>query len=330
MSPAPDFVLAKAAERLPGPGALPGGSRYEPKWDGFRAAVDTRGQRVVIWSRSGADLTARFPDVAAAAAEQVPPGFLLDGELVAFDGDRLDFSALQRRMVTAHARAGEVARAQPASFVAFDLLAVAGQDTTAVPWSGRRKLLEELAGSWAPPMQLTPATADPVQAREWMDTLAPAGIEGVVVKGAAQPYLGGQRAWVKVKHRASLDVVAGAVIGPLTHPRQVVAGLVLDGELRIVGRTAQLAAPAARALGGLLAGPAGDHPWPVEVSSRYFDRFGAHSPTRLTLVTPVVVEVMADVAWSGTSFRHALRYLRPRPDIDPQRVTPPERLSREP
>src|SRR5690606_40837875 len=113
--------------------------------------------------------------------------------------------------------------------------------------------------------------------------------------------------WVKVKHRATLEVVAGAVIGPMRQPRQVVAGLVLDGELRIVGRTAQLAAPAARALGGLLAGPAGDHPWPVEVSSRYFDRFGAHSPTRLTLVTPVVVEVLADTAWSGRSFRHALQ-----------------------
>lgn len=324
MSPAPDFVLAKAAERLPGPGALPGGSRYEPKWDGFRAAVDTRGQRVVIWSRSGADLTARFPDVAAAAAEQVPPGFLLDGELVAFDGDRLDFSALQRRMVTAHARAGEVARAQPASFVAFDLLAVAGQDTTEVPWMGRRQLLSELAGGWAPPMQLSPATTDPEEARGWAGAMRPAGVEGIVAKGAGQPYAGGQRLWVKVKDRRTVDVIAGAVIGPIERPRQVVAGLVLDGQLRIVGRTGQLTAHANRALGGLLEAAGPGHPWPAEVSSGALDQFSPRSPARLTLIAPIVVEVLADTAWSGRSFRHALRYVRARSDLEPGEVAPPE------
>src|SRR3954451_16579909 len=82
-------VLAKAEDAIPGPDRLPGGCVYEPKWDGFRMVV-VAGEPVRLWSRQGVDLTERFPDVADAAA-CVPAGTVIDGEVVAWRGDRLDF-----------------------------------------------------------------------------------------------------------------------------------------------------------------------------------------------------------------------------------------------
>jgi ATP-dependent DNA ligase len=70
--------LARAVERPPGEHGMPGDSRYELKWDGFRAAIVRRGDSARIWSRQRKDLTAQFPDIAAAAAK-LPDGVVLDG-----------------------------------------------------------------------------------------------------------------------------------------------------------------------------------------------------------------------------------------------------------
>jgi ATP-dependent DNA ligase len=174
-------------------------------------------------------------------------------------------------------------------------------------------------------LNLSPATYDVDEATQWFEAYAVAGVEGLVVKGAAQPYPGGERAWLKVKHRHTLDVVCAAVIGPRSAPQQVVAGLPLDGELRIVGRTGPLSPGARRALVPWLAPPAGPHPWPQTVSPGAFGRFNANrtDPVELTLVEPLVVEVSADVAWSGTSFRHALRLIRVRPELHPMEISAP-------
>ena len=74
-----DLELAKALDDIPGENALPGGSRYEPKWDGFRASIVRSAGTARIWSRQRKDLTARFPDIAVAAVEQLPDGVVLDG-----------------------------------------------------------------------------------------------------------------------------------------------------------------------------------------------------------------------------------------------------------
>lgn len=84
--------------------------------------------------------------------------------------------------------AAALASEQPASLVLFDVFAVAGRDR---PFDGRRALLEDLAAGWRPPLNLSPITDNPKVAAEWFDDLAVAGVEGLVVKGGAQPYLGG-------------------------------------------------------------------------------------------------------------------------------------------
>ena len=321
------LALARPVEQLPGPGALPGGCLYEPKWDGFRVAVHITGDDVRLVSRNGKDLTAVFPDLASAAESQVPPGYVLDGEAVVFSGDRLDFDALQRRLVAGRRGIGALVREKPASLAVFDLLCLDGQNTRGLVLRDRRSLLEELARGWKAPLNLSPVTADPDTAARWLRDLPATGVEGLVIKGAGQVYEGGRRQWLKLRHRDTVEVVCGAVTGSLDHPGEIVAGLVIDGELRIVGRTAPLKPAAARSLAASLV-PAGDgHPWPERIKSAAMDRFnGGAEPTRIVRVEPLVVEVSADTSFTGSSFRHALRFVRTRPDMDPADVGLPAPL----
>lgn len=183
-----------------------------------------------------------FPDLLEAAAAQIPPGCVLDGEAVVWAGDELDFDALQRRLVTSKATLPGLIQERPASFAAFDMLAVAGHDIRGLDLAERRELLEQLAADWEPPLNLSPVTRDRDEALRWFEELHHAGLEGLVVKGAGQSYQGAFRQWIRVKRRESVDVVCGAVIGPIDKPQCIVVGLPVEGRLRIVGRSAPLAA----------------------------------------------------------------------------------------
>lgn len=98
-----------------------------------------------------------------------------------WSGDRLDFDALQRRLVASRAGLNALVREQPASFVAFDLLAVAGHDIRDTPLQRRRELLEQLSAGWEPPLNLSPSTHDRTQALTWFEELHHAGLEGLVI-----------------------------------------------------------------------------------------------------------------------------------------------------
>jgi ATP-dependent DNA ligase len=100
--------------------------------------------------------------------------------------------------------------------VAFDVLAVAGHDARDLPLAQRRALLEELANGWEPPLSLSPTTTDRSAAEKWFEELPHTGIEGLVIKNLNQPYKPGVRSWLKLKHRETVEVVCGAVIGPIT------------------------------------------------------------------------------------------------------------------
>lgn len=320
-------ALAKAVEAIPGLGSLPGGCVYEPKWDGFRALIMAGDGGVTLWSKQGKDLSRYFPDLVAAADKQIPAGFIIDGEAVCWSKKRLDFEHLQRRLITSARRLPALIWEYPASYAAFDVLAVAGQDIRMLPFRDRRTLLEELAATWAPPLNLSPVTRDPEQAATWFTGLTEAGIEGLVIKGDGQLYEGGKRLWLKVKHRDSIDVVCGAVLGSVARPAALVVGLPLGRKLGIVGATSQLPAAKSLALAKVLRPAGPGHPWPSEIPRGYLERFAKdRKPVQLTLVEPFVVEVAADVAWSGWAFRHPVRFLRLRPEVDPDEVELPERL----
>lgn len=281
---------------------------------------------VTLWSRQGKELSRIFPELCAAVRSQVPPGVVMDGEAVIWNGDRLDFEALQRRMVSSRAALPALVHKLPASFAAFDVLAVAGQDIRGVSFTGRRQLLEELARHWAAPLNLSPTTTDMELAKTWLKDLPATGVEGLIFKGGSQPY-DGSRSWLKLKTKNTFDAVCAAVIGPITQPQAIIAGLPVDGQLRIVGRSTVLSTRVGRELGRQLRPAQPGHPWPEEIPETSLNRFSKDKgPVRLTLVEPMAVEVAADVAWSGRSFRHPLAFIRARPELDPERVELPQHL----
>jgi ATP-dependent DNA ligase len=313
--------LSKPVRTIPPADALPGGCLYEPKWDGYRLVVVRSGTSTRLWSKQGRDLTDRFPDIAAAAVAQLPAGSVVDGEVVVWNGSRLDFGLLQRRMATAPSRMAALVAAAPASYVAFDVLAVGGTDLRGRTLRHRRERLETLAERWAPPLELSPATTDVDQARAWFTDYRSAGVEGLVVKGVATRYAPGRRDWLKVKSWESTEVVAGGVIGPIERPSQLVAGLYRDGELVVVGRTSPLAPRQAEELAAVLTPAGRDHPWPDRIGTGRFG--GGRLSVPLTKVAPtVVVEVSADAALQAGVFRHPMRYVRVRPDLRSEDVPP--------
>ena len=264
-------MLAKAQDTIPGPDAMPGGTVWELKFDGYRAVLRVTNRGAELWSRNGSDLSRIFPELIEAAEADLPAGSIADGEAVVWVDGRLSFDHLQQRMVAGAAGVARLARQHPASYVAFDLLAAAGQDLRPLPWRDRRAALEAI-GSWQPPLQLSPYTTDPQMAAEWFrDYPGATGVEGLVAKGAGSPYRPGSRGWIKIKSRETMDGVIGAVIGSLDHPEALVVGrYTTTGVLTILGRTGPITSVQAKAVAAAITAPASGHPWPAEISSGHF------------------------------------------------------------
>ncbi len=313
------LMLAKSARDVPGHAALPGGGAWEWKYDGYRLCVQappTGG--VALWSRNGTNLSETFPDLLEAAQDQIPGGVVLDGEAVVLVDGGLSFDHLQQRMVSRRATVAALARQHPASYVAFDVLAVAGHDVRPLPWRDRRALLDELGAGLVAPLQLSPYTTDHQTALRWLAEL-PRGVEGVVAKGQATPYRPGQRGWLKTRAYETTDAIVGAVIGPVSHPEAIIAGrYTTDGQLRIVGRSTPLTERQAQQLAAVLeVVPAAQHPWPREIGSGHF----GGGPVAITHVNPVlVVEIAADTALQAGRQRHPVRLMRLRSDMSPMDV----------
>ena len=311
-------VVAMTARPVPGLPDEDRGDRYcfEPKLDGWRClAFHQVSGRVELQSRQQRSLTASFPEIVAAVAGQVPAGTVLDGELVMYRGGRCDFAALQQHM-TSRARSG------PVTFVAFDLLAVAGRDLRGLPYRTRRKRLRRLLAQASAPLALMPATRELAGARAWMRDHTEAGVEGVVVKHREHGYRPRRRSWWKVRTRTTADAVVGGVIGSLNAPETLLLGLPDgDGRLRVAGRTSALTLPARRELGALLVGPQRAHPWPERIPASRFGQFTAQ-PIDYTPTEPlVVVEVDADTCFEYERWRHVTTFLRVRGDLQPADVT---------
>lgn len=314
-----DPMLARHVTSLPEPGALRGGCVYEPKFDGYRAMlfVDDDGCRVQ--SRRGHDITDAFQDVADVATAQLPAGLVLDGELVVWVGGGLDFGELQRRVGHGSNRR---LKQRPASFVAFDLLAAAGNDVRGAALSVRRQLLETVLEDAPAAVQLCPQTADRDEAQQWMAEYlaADVGIEGLVVKGQSTTYRGGAREWLKFRLRDTVEVVVGAVSGSLEMPGHLVLGLPgADGALRFAGTTSELTARQSAEVAPLLRGAGAIHDWlpdPDDVS-----RWGAKDKRAIVpVVASLVVEVSTDSTVQDGRWRHPTSFVRARPDLSPAEV----------
>jgi ATP-dependent DNA ligase len=323
-------MLARSASELP-----LGGYLYEPKWDGFRCIVFRDGGEVELGSRNGKPLTRYFPEIVEAVRREMPPRCVVDGELVVAGPDGLDFDLLSQRIHPAGSRVELLSRDVPARFVAFDVVAEGDRDLSGEPFAQRREQLEQMLGSAAPPVHLTPVTADVELARYWFDRFEGAGLDGVVAKGVDLRYLPDQRAMVKVKHERTGEFVVGGFRW-YSADRSVVGSLMLGlydgGDLHHVGVIGSFPAARRRALVAELEPyrrPAG-HPW-----ARWSDFLaadGGRSPgaasrwnaTKDLSFEPLRPDLVVEAAFEhlqGRRLRHTARFRRWRPDRDPASCT---------
>jgi ATP-dependent DNA ligase len=312
MDPPIEPMLAKVALEVPSGGPW----LYEPKWDGFRALAFRKGRGAFIQSRDLNPLDRYFPELHALFAETLPAGCVLDGEIVIAGPHGLDFDALQMRLHPAASRIEKLARETPASFVAFDVLAVRGRSVMARPQAARREILEQLLAGARAPLHLTPMTRDRALAVDWLARFEGAGLDGVVAKHGEFPYRPGERAMIKVKHVRTADCV---VTGLRRHKSgaDAVGSLQLalhDGKhLHPVGVVSAFSMEARRRLARELA--------PLLTKGRIEgkpSRWSAGRDASWEALRPVrVCEVKYDHL-QGDRFRHPAQFLRWRPDKAPR------------
>jgi ATP-dependent DNA ligase len=191
---------------------IPPGQIYEPKWDGFRSIIFRDGAEVEIGSRNEKPMTRYFPEVVEAILANFPDRAVIDGEIIVADTERntLDFEALQQRIHPAASRVKMLAEQTPASFVAFDLLAIGDLDLTGRPFAERRAMLVDTLKGAKPPVYTTPATEDLETARRWFAEFEGAGLDGLIAKSKDVLYEPDKRVMTKIKHKRTADcVVAG-------------------------------------------------------------------------------------------------------------------------
>src|SRR5688572_31778900 len=156
-------MLSRAADRLPaGEGWM-----FEPKWDGFRTLVFRDGDEIVLQSRDEKPMNRYFPELVAPLAAALPERCVVDGEIVIVGEHGLDFEALLLRIHPAASRVKLLAEQMPASFVAWDLLAIGDEDLREAPLETRRARLEAVLANAARPVHLSPATRDRALAEDW-------------------------------------------------------------------------------------------------------------------------------------------------------------------
>lgn len=333
-------MLAKAAVSVP-----VGDFLYEPKWDGYRCIVFRDGPQLELGSRGGKSLNRYFPELIEALAEALPQRCVLDGEIVVVAGGRLDFDRLADRIHPAESRVRLLAERTPASFVAFDVLALDDADLAGRPFAERRTALTgllttrsaalgEQAAAHGRQVRVTRATDDARVARRWFERFEGARLDGVVAKALGGRYTPGERTMVKVKHERTADVV---VAGYRLHKSGPVVGSLMlglygaDGVLNYVGGASAFTMARRRQLvdelAPLLLREGEAHPWLGAADDEEHRRPGAQhrwnagKDTSFVALRPeLVCEVRYDQL-QADRFRHNGQFVRWRPDREPDSCT---------
>jgi ATP-dependent DNA ligase len=328
-------MLAKAVPEIPDLG------HTEPKWDGFRTIVFRDGDDVVLGSRNEKPMTRYFPELVESIRASTPERCVLDGEIVIVSGDRLDFDALQQRIHPAESRVRLLAGQTPASFVAFDVLALGDEDLMRTPFGDRRaRLVEALGATIAgedPRVHVTPATGDLAVAQQWFTQFEGAGLDGVVAKPLDGTYQPDKRTMFKVKHARTADCV---VAGFRWHKSGDVLGSLLlglwtdDGRLQHVGVAASFPMARRRALveelAPLRAEDLSQHPWgdwadqSAHEGKRMPGAVSRWNASKDLSFVPLRPELVVEVGYDhmeGDRFRHTAQFKRWRPDRDPATCT---------
>jgi ATP-dependent DNA ligase len=326
-------MLSKSLREVPRADGL----RYEPKWDGFRCIVFRDGDEVHLGSRNDRPLTRYFPELVELLRDALPPRCVVDGEIVLVTGDGLDFDTLQNRLHPADSRVRKLAAETPASFVAFDLLALDDRDLTTEPFDERRRLLASILGDELARVHLTPLTDDPETAEDWFVRFEGAGFDGVMAKPGDHPYEQDKRVMWKVKHERTADC---AVAGFRWHKDGKGVGSLLlglyddEGSLHHVGVASSFTAERRKELVDELAPlrehALDDHPWrrwaeaQAQADGRMPGGLSRWTGGKDLSWEPLRVELVAEVRYEHVQagrFRHGGRLVRFREDRTPGSCT---------
>ena len=332
-------MLAKPVKGIPDPGKF-GGLSFEPKWDGFRCLLFKDGDEVELASRNTKPLTRYFPEVVTAAREQLPERCVLDGELfVALGGageSRLEFEILQERIHPAESRITMLAEKTPASYVAFDLLALGDESFVDRPFAERRAAMEGALADLDGPCHLTRTTTDPAEAEQWFTEFEGAGLDGVIAKPLEATYQQNARTMLKIKHSRTADVVLCGYREHKTSTSEnpllgsLLLGLYADGKLQHIGVSASFTAVRrAELIAELqpLVCPIEEHPWgewadwAIANPDRIPGTQSRWSAGKDLSFTPLRPERVLEVGYDhmeGRRFRHTAQFKRWRPDRDPE------------
>ena len=320
---------------------IPVGASYEPKWDGFRAVIFKDGDEVEIGSRNEKPMTRYFPELVAALQAELPDRCVLDGEIVIATDDGLDFEALQQRVHPAVSRVTMLSQKTPASFVAFDLLALGDDDLTGRPFAERRAALETALADVAPPVHVTPVTTDVDVANRWFVELEGAHLDGVVAKPLDGTYQQDKRVMFKIKHVRTADCVLAGFRWhkTSTEAAPLVGSLLLglfdaSGKLQHVGVvgafTARRRAELVTELEPLLPGEGDEHPWAqwasveAHTGQRLPGAVSRWNATKDLSFVPLRPERVLEVKYEhmeGDRFRHLAHFVRWRGDRTPESCT---------
>lgn len=325
-------MLAKAVKAMPEGDVL-----YEPKWDGFRCIVFRDGDEVELSSRGEKPLTRYFPEVVEAVKRELPERCVVDGEVIIRTGPVLDFDKLSQRIHPAASRVNLLAVETPASFVAFDLLALGDESLLDLPFVERRARLEEIMAKADPPIHMTQVTDSYETALRWFDEFEGAGLDGVIAKPRGLPYEADKRSMFKVKHERTADCVVAGFRWHKTGP--IVGSLLLglynnEGKLQHVGVAASFPMKRREELVGELeayrCADLSEHPWGTwaEQTEATVDRMpgavsrwtGKKDLSWVALRPELVCEVAYE-HMEGTRFRHTARFRRWRTDRTPESCT---------
>ncbi len=313
---------AKLVDEIPH-GAL---WQYEPKWDGFRCLAFRDGDTIELQSKAGQPLGRYFPEIVEALRELKPKKFVLDGEIVILLNGHLSFDDLLQRIHPAASRIKKLSLETPATLLVFDLLVDdRGHSLIQETQAARRERLELFFKTFKgnSKVRLSPMTRDRETAEQWMTELAATGFDGVVAKALDQPYQSGERAMRKIKSIRTADCVVGGF--RYASKGGEVGSLLLgvynsEGQLDHIGFSSSFAAPQRKELKKILKpymggegftgkAPGGPSRWSTERSGEW-ER----------LDPKLVCEVRYD-HFSGGRFRHGTKFLRWRPEKDPQSCT---------
>lgn len=342
-------MLAKRVEVLP----LGNEWIFEPKWDGFRALIFRDREEIYIQSRDEKPLNRYFPELLEPLRASLPARCVLDGEIVILKNHRLDFDELQLRLHPAASRVRLLSQQSPAAVIFFDVLCEGDRDLRAEPFGSRRRTLEDLLSSAAPPIYLTPATTDSSLASDWFRRFEGAGLDGVMAKPVFGAYEPNRRSMLKVKHERDCDcVVAG--FRQYKKDSEAVGSLLLGlydsaGALQHVGVCASFSVEKRLELKEFLhpyrENALADHPWkqwaehqpaPTESGRRMpggQSRWSQNKDLSWEALRPELIVEVAYDHMQGSRFRHTAQFRRWRFDKKPGdctyeqlEVVPPQEL----